>query len=213
MDKELREILLELKHVPHEIWKQYIISKDLYARHFKADDYAFIAKKATEVGNALAENTLAKYGSISEILSSMNLNLSYGTKDQFLMPNKINFAQYYNNSILMSQEFIHAIESDKAELIDIFGDFEIEDLIISHELFHYFEEKDLVSKNAGVKINVNIIPFIKQKISPDSAGEIAAFAFSQAFCHYNFYPCCMEAVYIWKQNPKLLIKIRDKLIT
>ena len=197
MKEEIKIIIETYGKWTNNEWSMHILKQDRFFRYFSPRQCEEFIRLATKLGNDMALKVKAgdKY-SPEYLTKKYNLMVKLGREYDFLMPGVVNFAQYHLNTITLSQDYIERMEQLQPELELILGPFDVKMLMFYHELFHYFEEQDPQLENAGIRISIQPLPLLKRTISPESIGEIAAFAFAKTMAGIAFHPCLLEQIWI-----------------
>ena len=87
------------------------------------------------------------------------------------------------------------------------------DVLFYHELYHHFEDiKRIILENAGITYEVKPLPFIKKKISPESAGEIAAYEFARQMQKIDFHPYILGIIGLYAYKKETAEKIIEDIM-
>jgi len=184
-------------------WGIYAFSRDPLYKKINPTLMNEFIEKSIECGHNQAKLLLEKYPnkSIKEIANIFNLEInvkdSYGT-DNYIMfacynsPNKITL---FKQNIELGKEFIR--EEQIAPLLE---NVNIEDLLIAHELFHYFEEKipEIYTKNA--KIVLWSIGKFQYKSRLVAVSEIAAMCFAKELLSLSYNPFVFDVLMLYPHN-------------
>lgn len=201
-EEELEQYLIYLKEVPDNVWDSYVVSQDLYARHYTQRIREVIALRGKETGRNRAAEILMKGQTTDELIYQDKLTLKLASPDEFLMPDSVNFAEYHNGEIKISRRLLQALERHKDLLCRHLGCFCPQDILFYHELFHHYEDTVEGLENAGLIVEIKVVPFFTKKVSPDSAGEIAAYEFSRKVSGIAFHPYVLGlfGLYLFKKS-------------
>ena len=93
------------------------------------------------------------------------------------------------------------------------GVFDPWNVLFCHELYHYFEDVEEGLENAGISFEVKPIPFVKKKISPESAGEIAAYEFARQMQKIDFHPYILGIIGLYAYKKEVAEKIIENIMT
>lgn len=205
-DREMREAMVKCLSLPDESWMNYLLKQDMYHHRYDRNQCDMIVRAGEAKGREKAEAVLkAGYSgdNLKELAESLGVKVQLVLEEQFAAVKGIHFAQYCDKEILISKDMVKAI-AERLKMCDInLDEQKVFNILLSHELYHYYEEEEPELENGGLKLNVKILPFLKRKISPSSAGEIAAFLFARTLMKLSFHPCLLEIAGLWKKNPEL----------
>ena len=101
MDKELYELVKRISRFQDSQWEEYIISQDRYYRYFGKEDICCIRDKAHELGEKTAGEVQKNYGNLKKALEASQVKIRMAEDQEFLIPGRICFGQYYDNEILV----------------------------------------------------------------------------------------------------------------
>lgn len=211
MDKELYELVKRISRFQDSQWEEYIISQDRYYRYFGKEDIYCIREKAHELGEKTAGEVQRKYGNLKKALEASQVNIRMAEDQEFLIPGRICFGQYYDNEILVSSSLVRKVQEHYEMLQEILGKFSTEDIITAHELYHHFEDHEDTLTKDQAQIQVRMLPFVKKHIVPDSAGEISAFSFTKIMTGLKFHPRVLELLSLWDEHKDYVCRLADTI--
>lgn len=205
-------LIMKCMKVTDEQWNDYLVDQDKYSRLFSDTQRVEIKQSSLAMAHSEAEKIKTEELEISMLLKKMNVSANTVDKKEFLMPNLINFAQYQDSKILISKNFLDILNQNLPMLISYLGSFNPYDLLLYHELYHHIEETNPEHENAGLHLEIHPFYFITKRISPSSAGEIAAFEFARLVTGVKFHPSLIGIIGLGTVKYELAEKILDKLI-
>ncbi len=187
--------LQELMNKPDYEWYKDLFSKSQQEK-LSAEEMDDIIKKSI----ASAEDVYEQFSSDLELIGIESLIERYGTEISFNDMNESNtvIAMYdqKDNLLIIFNHSITELHNQikKQNLEDSIDKDLLQNLILSHELYHIIEmnEKDIYTYSEFYSYKV--LGF-KRKKRLDVAGEIGAFHFSKLVNEINFSPCIIGALY------------------
>ncbi|MFV0381011.1 MAG: hypothetical protein ACK5KR_02080 [Breznakia sp.] len=196
-----REKLLEnitlLKLMTTNDWGTYAFSRDPIRGKIKGAEQKNYIAKAMHCGVDLAIKIKKKYNGKNfwEMLNLLEIKVikektsgtqNYITFAKYNYPNKITV---YTENVVRFNNFI-----DEHGLRVILEDVNIEEVLLAHEMYHYFEEhnENLYSKRE--KIVLWKIGKFKYKSSIIALSEISAMAFTQEMLGLTYSPYIFDSL-------------------
>ncbi|MCK9245358.1 MAG: hypothetical protein M0P11_00160 [Anaerolineaceae bacterium] len=190
-----REIITAILKVPDEKWWESIFRRDpMYDRldSLQKDRFTICGLKC---GQDYADEVLNHFQckKLSEIVKALGVDIIY--KTTYGIDGLLVFAQFSapKTIILFSKNLEMFEEYKKREQIDNLPiSLNLEELLIAHELFHYFEEND--PKLAHHEIRFESFKFgpIKLNSKLIAVSEIAAMSFARRITNTLVNPCVLD---------------------
>lgn len=178
------------KITPSELARKIFVSFP-YTQKLPEELVNSLITEGIGLGNSLAQEIKARYPGLvpSQIASKCGLKVLYDDSEKN-NPHYVKFAEYHvkKNEIHLNGNVIRFL--DKLLQTD-----DTAEIIIAHELFHYFEmaEFGLISKKYSYKRKIFGFLEINQSLLPMS--EIVANAFAKALAGISFEPKILEKIY------------------
>ncbi len=206
MTEKTADILREIKKIPSENWDAYILMQDIFYRHYTNAMKKAIIDEAKKAGKRKADE-LQERKSVSPqmLIKELGLEVRIASEKEFYMPDSINLAEYHDGKIKISKKLLVSLEQNKTDVCEILGISEPYEVLFYHELYHFYEE--IESENAGLSFQVRLFPFFSRTISPESAGEIAAYEFAKCMTGIRIHPYGMGLAGLYKYEPETVKKI------
>lgn len=210
MKKKIETIIkLSDRHFAHYLFTHDPI-KDKVDKDLKEE----IIKKSLSCGKEVAKELKKKHGTktLSEYLEILDLELTrkdvnngleyiyFGT---YQKPNRITI---YTDNIKLGTDLIK--KWDLKELANV----SLEDIVIAHEMFHHFQDRDpnlYVNTN---KITLWSIGGFKYKSKLIAQAEIASMAFAKELLNLNFSPNVLDVLLLYPHDMELAIDIYDNIM-
>lgn len=168
--------------LPDEIYAKYLLKQDVQNK--KNIDEHDLVYKSIECGKLFAKNY--KNLTIKDLLEEFDLKISYEEgSSSFLFYELAYFEE--PNKIVLCDNNINLVK-EQAKDINDFKNVNIEDIIISHEIFHKIEEVNDNIYTNNVEIQTFRIGTIKKYRKIKSTSEIGAMAFSKELLGLDFNP-------------------------
>lgn len=175
-----------------EIFNQFVFVDSL-TREEKLE----IIQSAIDLGKRHAEQILEEYGEQNpkSLLERLGIQIKAGKEKPDLNENYVKFAEYYAKSrtIYLNMGAVRKLsENISAETA--------KDIILCHELYHYFEMTrwGLTAEHFIRTVKMfGMIP-VKRKMLP--AAEVAANSFTKVYLKLEFNPQIIEELYFEEQH-------------
>ncbi|MGX7163857.1 hypothetical protein [Enterococcus massiliensis] len=206
----LEQIILELKQVPDVVWGKYQFQRDLLNKKITQQQKRQMIASSIACGIATARKIRREYGkkSSSEIFDEMGVSIRHSDEEQ--IGNRLLFALYdpdrgvllMDNPIKKFSEF-----SDQTG----FNQEQIENYILSHELFHHIESHDSEIYTQKTKIDLWKFLFYTYRSNVRALSEIAAMSFSKEFNQLDFSPYLLELVLVWPYDQGQTVKLYNEV--
>lgn len=207
MDRKLAQILNTLKGVPEEKWDRYILRQDMFYRHYTEEMCGGIICRSRQTGKKKAGEILGGDTAPEYLIRKNGLEVRIAEDEEFLMPDSVNFAEYHDGRIRISKKLLTALDRNSEALRSVLGSFRPYDILFFHELYHYYEETEEGLENAGISYKIRLMPFINKRISPESAGEIAAYEFTKQVNNISFHPYILGIAGLYVYEPEMAEEI------
>ena len=118
-----------------------------------------------------------------------------------------NIVTYYEDIINRTEDLL-----SKYDIKKYLGDFNLANILIAHELFHYFEENEADKLyTQTLKIKVNPIPGLGMS-RINCLGEIGAMAFAKELNHLKYSPYIFDLVIMYSFNQQIASNLYDKVL-
>ncbi|HIU76918.1 MAG TPA: hypothetical protein IAC62_13615 [Candidatus Pelethocola excrementipullorum] len=206
-EREMRETMAKCLSLSDESWMNYLLKQDLYYHRYDKNQCDAIVDDGEARGRRKAEFILGNSGfsgdNLKEFTEDLGVKVQLVSDEQFAAAKGIHFAQYCNKEIMVSKDMVKAIAKGLRMCEIDLDEQKVFNILLSHELYHYYEEEDSELELDSLKLKVQILPFLNRRISPSSAGEIAAFSFARTLMKLSFHPCLLEVAGLWKKKPEL----------
>lgn len=212
MDGELSDILRGLKNIPEDKWDRYILRQDLFYRYYTEEMRHAIITGAKEAGKKKTHEIMGEgHVSPGTLACESELDVRVSGEEEFLMPDSVNFAEYHDGRIKISKKLLDALDKNKEVIHDVLGEFSPYDVLLCHELYHYYEEERPETENAGLSLKVKMMPFVTKRVSPESAGEIAAYEFAKQMTGIRFHPYILGLAGLYEYDSALACDIMNEI--
>ncbi len=205
MTSALYDLVKRGTSVTDHAWRLSILSEDPVFDRFTSEQRDWITTSAAACGEKQAAATLADFPGVGAagIASSLKrpakvVPFKYNNRMKMLY-----MGQYRNDSIYVSEEALAQIGSSVRDhrLSGLLGAFDANDVIVAHELFHFFEETNPDLGVDRIKVRVKVWNLFYQNINPAVADEIAASSFSQKVTGLGFNPRLLEVIHMFGTRP------------
>lgn len=205
MTSTLYDLVRRGAAVSDDAWRMSILSDDPLFDRFTGEQREWITTAAATCGERRAAATLADFPGTRPVDVAASLgrpakavSFAYNKRMKLLY-----MGQYRNDSIYVSQEALTQIGSAVREhrLSGLLGTVDAEDVIVGHELFHFFEETDPELGLDQVRVRIKVWNLFPQNVRPAVADEIAASSFSQRLAGLGVNPRVLEVIHMFGTRP------------
>lgn len=187
-----------IEQTDHQIYLD-LLNKDISARRLPLDIKKEVIDKSIRTAELFVAELLNTYGEMQVSRYALKLEVP-------IMLEKTSESNYYNylglfrekdHSIVVNMSTISAISKivknlALEEIIDIE---KIKDVVVAHELFHYFELKHPEAYTNQRVIDAKVLGLFKTKSKLLAASEIAAIHFSKIITGLKHTPIVYDRIY------------------
>lgn len=209
----LDEMIQNLLEIDDKTWGLYVFSRDILKNRIPDEKKIEMITKAMECGKHYAQKVMKECNSndIRQIGEKLGLKIEY--QDSLLTGKRILFASYTppDEIVIMKEPVKRAVKhlaEENSNLIELFSENSIMDIILGHELFHFVEdkfeeeiytktEKILLWKFLGFKNNSTI----------RALGELGAMAFTKEINGNKFNPFILDVLLYFSYDSPSATKI------
>ncbi len=194
----LEDIARDLVTLTDEQWGEYAFRRDPIYRKFSSEEKERLIRLSNECGDEYAEKCrvggIKGYQSPYLIASSLGVEVEYPNRPsaKAFEGDRVLFAQYTTPNHIE----VYTDCTDKAErafstpaMTAILGNVNMREILLCHELFHYFEyvdEKTIFTENE--KKTLTLFKVIKNRSRIMCLGEIAAMRFAKSVMQLSYSP-------------------------
>jgi hypothetical protein len=174
-------------------------------------------RKAFDCGHEMAEECVSKFGSRDPkvIAETVGIKVNYPFQPQ--SSGRILFAEFtLPNEIRIYQDAIDRAKwrFEEPGVTEALGEIKVENLLIAHELFHYFEEEQ---KNEiwtrTYRYEMKLMGFIKNFAKVASLSEIAAMGFCKRLNKLPYAPYVMDAFLVYGYSAEHASRLYERMMT
>lgn len=201
----LEAMCRDLAQLPEEIWAAYAKSREPLRGKFTLGSYLPYYDRAKQCGYEQAEVVLASEGTVS----SQELAQRWGvTIQQKPMPyggGIVTFACYYEDShIELFQDNAEATMDllKTAGLAELFGNTDVPQMLLAHELFHFLQGKDPTLYVNQEQIVLWKLLGYERKSRILSLEEVASMAFAQRLLGMAVNPYIYDVLMLLPRFPE-----------
>ena len=207
MIRPIEEMLEELVKNDDISWGKYAFSRELLNGKFSDEQRCELIIKANDCGMEYARKYKDEFGEMSPELLANKIGIQVQYPEMPQNADRVLFAEYR----IPNKVYIYADAVKKAQGIlnetkarDILGyDLNISRVLLSHELFHFIEEKNaktIFTRTEKVELWAPK-PF-HNRSGIDVLGEIAAMAFAKELPGLSYSPYVMDVFLVYGYNPE-----------
>lgn len=215
---KLAQMLEDLLQVSEECWGLYAFSRELLNRRIAEEEKEEMIVKAIECGREYARRIKDQYDSSDIIEIADKLNLKVSLQENSMVGKRVLFALYTpSNQIEIMKEPIEKanclISKEASVLVELFGQNDIMNTILGHEIFHFIEDQfkqEIYTRRKKILL-WNFIGF-KNYSTIRTLSEIGAMAFTKELNGLNFSPFILDILLYYSYDSCSAEKIyRDVL--
>jgi len=191
---QFRNKYQHLLNVDDNVYNFYFTYEDPISRKITDEDRNEIIVESKKAGKVIANELLVKYNHVSPMNIIKKENIHLIIKEEKENDRFVYFGAYdtdgsiqlYRGNLSKSK---HIIKNMKLKTIEYN---QIEDIILSHELFHYFEDKypDLYTNTKEIEL-WHLGPFT-HKSNLICPSEIAAMSFTKTLLNLTYNPASIN---------------------
>lgn len=182
--------------IPEYKQEQEIFNQFVFADCLEENDKIRIIRESIELGTLRAEEIKKEFGSCDpkDLLSALGILLEYETQKQSLNENYVKFAEFYAKSkvIRINEPAVRKLDQKMKPGL-------AEDIVLCHELYHYFEMARWGRTSEQFIRTVKLFGVIPVKRRMLPASELAANSFTKTYLGLDFNPQIIEEYYFEKE--------------
>lgn len=198
----LNTLVDNLINVSDESWEEYAFRREPLIRKISRSRQQELTALAKKSGVKLAEDVRNNYPdqSIEEIILQLGIQLE--TTSSLTVGAYTVFAVYEEpNKIMIATDQITTLEEmlDK-EAKDLLGNVSIKEIVLAHELYHYFEYRipDFPTSQKLLKVwNIGTFSGMKRV---KTVGELGAMAFTKEILGINYSPYLLDILLLYPET-------------
>lgn len=197
-ERKLEQMLEDLLQIDDESWGLYAFSRELLNRKIAEEEKKEMIEKAIECGKKYARRMKKQYGTTDIMELADKLKLAVSLRENSMVGKRVLFALYTpSNQIEIMKEPIDKaaclISNEASVLVELFGQNDIMNTILGHEVFHFIEdqfEQEIYTRTKKILL-WKFIGF-KNYSTIRTLSEIAAMAFTKELNGLNFSPFLLD---------------------
>lgn len=209
----LRTMVEQLINVPADIWDDYALRNEPLRGKMQNEVGARLIAEAHSIGEELAEQVAAKFGRKPKYITE-NLDIKVEKLPKQDEGNYNVFALFTEpDSICLYQNTLDAAEKIliEEECSHLLGTNTLSDILIAHELYHWYEYKENLATGKKVLTLWKLGKFAyNSKVL--ALGEIAAMAFAQSLLGLTWSPFCLDVILLYPTNKSMAIENYDYIV-
>lgn len=208
----IKEMLQTLAEVPKAVWDTYALRHEPLSRKLTTELKTQFLELAQGTGKELAHEVEGKYPKLRpvDIVTALGLNVNY-LEDQD-DGNYTMFACYTEpDNITIYKKTVDALEAAlrEADCIEILNGVSVTDVLLAHELYHYFEFIRPEMFTNQKLLTLWHIGNFSYKSKVVSLKEIGAMTFTQELLHLPYSPYVFDVLLLYPQNKRLAKELFD----
>lgn len=212
----LEAMCRDLAELPESLWAAYALSREPLRGKFTRKSYAPYFEAAVRCGEEQAEKLLSE----GNFHSCRDLAERWGVEiREEPMPyggGIITFACYFEDSHITlyrdnAEETMDLLRS--AGLSDLFGDADIPEMLLAHELFHCLQSREPELYVNREKITLWRIFSYERRSCILSLEEVASMAFARRLLGMKLNPYCFDVLMLLPRFPEQGARLYNTLMT
>ncbi|MEH7248155.1 hypothetical protein V7114_15375 [Neobacillus niacini] len=211
----LRDILTTLKAIPDSLWDTYALRNEPLRGKLNQEMKTKFLGLAHETGATLARELAVKYPekNLEQIIAQHGIKLTkingedggdYTMFACFTEPDKIDL---YMGAVLLAEQYL-----EEEECYNLLEGRTISDILLAHELFHYYECHDTNIATNQKLLTLWKLGKFEYKSKLVSLNEIAAMAFAKEFLQLSYSPYLLDVLLLYPSNRRMATDLYDYLI-
>jgi hypothetical protein len=211
----IKEMLQNLLLLEPPFWDSYAMRREPLIGRISAEQKIEFTEQANRCGKFLADEVYEMYGKIRPEAYAQKLGLTVehisgkddGNYTMFACFNEPDHISVFQETIKQTDLLIE--EQGLAELL---GKVHTEDILIAHELYHYFEcaRPELYTNRRLLKLwKIGRLQNLSKVVSLQ---EIGAMAFAQQLLQLPYSPFVFDVLLLSSQNKRLAKKLYESIL-
>ena len=194
------EMNKRLSEVDDISWGMYAFSRDVLCHRIGDEKKRDMIQKAVECGNQLAERTALRFGTTDPWQIARSLGLSITFPKEANVGGRILFALFTPpNQIQIMREPIQKAASDE-QVRRLVTEDQMKNLILGHELFHFFEEEEEKIYTRTETITLWKFFGYRHTSTIRALSEIAGMAFTKNLNQFPYSPFTLDILLYYNYN-------------
>jgi hypothetical protein len=207
MVRPLDEMLKELAKIPVEEWYAYAFSREPLNGKFTDEQRQEWMKKSLDCGREYAQRIRKEYGTSDPIELAASLSMSVSYPEVPDKTDRVLFAEYrVPNKICIYMDAVNKANKlllDPQVLEVLTEELDICRLLLSHELFHFVEERyrqEIFTQTE--KVRLWSLGFLHNDSIVIALSEIAAMGFAKELMGLSYSPYLMDVFLVYGYSPQ-----------
>ncbi len=210
----IKENTIELLKLNDFEWGLYAFSRDPLEGKLSKEEKKELIDEANKCGAEQAKKLKAQFGEIRVSEYAKQLRLQVVHEDSDGSDNYIVFAKFnYPNKVTIYSGNVNKVDkmiedNDMGEILD---HVDVEEMLLAHEMYHYFEEDDKEIYTKAKKIVLWKLGPIHYKSRLAALSEIAAMSFARELLDLNYNPYVFDAIMLFPHDAKKTKELIDEI--
>ena len=207
MVRPLAEMLKDLAEIPVEEWYGYAFSREPLNGKFTDEQRQEWMKKSLDCGQEYAQRIRKEYGTRDPIELAALLSMSVSYPEVPDKTDRVLFAEYrVPNKICIYMDAVNKANKlllDPKVLEVLTEELDICRLLLSHELFHFAEERyreEIFTQTE--KVRLWSLGFLHNDSNVIALSEIAAMGFAKELMGLSYSPYLMDVFLVYGYSPQ-----------
>lgn len=205
-------IIEDLIAVPEETWAAFQFARDPLRKKISVEEQQVMGVKALRCGKDAAKKIRQRFPekSVQEILQELKVPIVHQQEEH--IGSRLLFALYDSSRgiLLMDKPLEKFANLDQQS---VFTHEMIEDLILSHELYHHIETNDPEIYTQKTEIILWKFLGYKHRSNIRSLSEIAAMSFAKKLNQVDFSPFLLDIVLVWPYDQEQAIEMYQEVMS
>lgn len=215
MDNNFEIMVDNLEKIDILVWGRYAIQRDILYKKIKKEDYDDLILNANECGNEYAKKIMEEFNTNDPLEICENYNIKIIEGETKPGTQKLLLASFTtSNKIFISTPPIaKAYKLLKGLNKSYYSKMALKDTILSHELFHYVEnkyKKEIYTQTK--KIVLWKIFGFKSTSNLRVLSEIAAMSFAKTLANVEFSPYMLDIIMLYPYDKKKTLDLYENII-
>ena len=212
-DIRLREMLEHLSQVEDTAWGMYAFSRDMLRHKVGDEQKKDMIQKAICCGYRKAEEIMEQMGTSDpwEIARRLGLTVEYLDRGQ--IADRVLFALFTPPSQIQIMREPIDKAMGQCDLPGFISREQIENLILSHEIFHYLEEEEETIYTRTEKICLWKLLGYENRSTIRALSEIAGMYFSRKINRFPYSPFALDILLYYNYNSEEALEMYREVVT
>jgi hypothetical protein len=209
----IQKMLQDLTALDNSVWDSYALRREPLIGKLTAEQKKEFAANAHACGEKLAEEVLRLAPGMQPEVYAKKLGLIV-EHDRKSGDDRLFACFSEPDHLTVFQRIVDAAEKmvEEQGLSEILGNVRLEDVLIAHEIYHYFEFSRPDLYTSQKLLCLWKIGKLQNRAKLVSLQEIGAMAFAQHLLHLPYSPYIFDVLLLYSQNKRMAKELYDSIM-